>query len=251
MTDLRRDRSAGDRSNSSAGLGSAWLAARRGASGLTDARVDGLSRPSTGTRARRSSPRSPGPTTRAAARDELVVAMAPPAEGTFRRLRPGAAVAGPDGGGGGGRSGGRSRVETDTRWLGAPFIVMPRVEGHIIGALAHRDRWLRGLAPGRAGPRLRRLPGHPGRRSTGPMPGAAPAVPRRDNAAELDFWEEYLSWSTRRSAGAGPGRRPGLVPDATARPTSRRPRCCGATSGSRTRCIGDDLRGRWPSSTGT
>ena len=27
-------------------------------------------------------------------------------------------------------------------------------------------------------------------------PDAAPAVPRRDNGAELDFWEEYLSWST-------------------------------------------------------
>ena len=33
-------------------------------------------------------------------------------------------------------------VETDTRWLGAPFMVMPRVEGHIVGALAHRDPWL-------------------------------------------------------------------------------------------------------------
>src|ERR1019366_6440542 len=26
-------------------------------------------------------------------------------------------------------------------------------------------------------------------------PDSAPGVPRRDNAAELDFWEEYLSWS--------------------------------------------------------
>ena len=65
----------------------------------------------------------------------LVIRMGPPGEGTFRRydLVPqwqaqtaaaaaGVPVADPV-------------VETDTRWMGAPFIVMPRVEGHIIGAL--------------------------------------------------------------------------------------------------------------------
>ena len=38
-------------------------------------------------------------------------------------------------------------VEADDRWLGAPFMVMRRVDGHIIGALAHRDRWLRDRGP--------------------------------------------------------------------------------------------------------
>ena len=86
-------------------------------------------------------------------------------------------------------------LETDPAWLGAPFIVMPRVEGHIVGALAHRDPWLHRAGPGPAWPGLRRLPRHPGRHPPG-RPDSAPAVPRRDNGAELDFWEEYLSWST-------------------------------------------------------
>jgi aminoglycoside phosphotransferase (APT) family kinase protein len=86
-------------------------------------------------------------------------------------------------------------LETDTRWVGAPFIVMPRVDGHIVGAMAHRDRWLTGRSPDQRG----RV--HDGFLATLAAihradPDSAPAVPRRDNRAELDYWEEYLSWST-------------------------------------------------------
>ncbi len=86
-------------------------------------------------------------------------------------------------------------LEIDPTWLGAPFIVMPRVEGHIVGALAHRDPWLTGLD------RDRRAHVYDGFLATLATihradPDTAPAVSRRDNGAELDFWEEYLSWST-------------------------------------------------------
>jgi aminoglycoside phosphotransferase (APT) family kinase protein len=85
-------------------------------------------------------------------------------------------------------------LETDPSWLGAPFIVMPRLEGHIVGALAHRDRWLMGLTTQKRG----RV--HDGVLATlvaihRADPDVAPAVPRRDNGAELDFWEDYLQWS--------------------------------------------------------
>jgi aminoglycoside phosphotransferase (APT) family kinase protein len=86
-------------------------------------------------------------------------------------------------------------LETDPSWVGAPFILMPRVEGHIVSALAHRDRWLGAFTPEERG----RI--HDGLLHTLATihradPAAAPAVPRRDNRAELDHWEEYLSWST-------------------------------------------------------
>jgi aminoglycoside phosphotransferase (APT) family kinase protein len=86
-------------------------------------------------------------------------------------------------------------VETDPGWLGAPFMVMRRVDGHIVGALTHRDRWLSGLDPSEQRQvyenfvsmlaTIHRADVH-----------AAPAVPHRDNTAELDFWERYLRWSS-------------------------------------------------------
>ena len=86
-------------------------------------------------------------------------------------------------------------VEGDTAWIGTPFMVMSRIDGHIIGPLAHRDRWLTGRDP--ADQRqvydtflttlatIHRAD-----------PAAAPGVPRRDNGAELAFWAEYLRWSS-------------------------------------------------------
>ena len=86
-------------------------------------------------------------------------------------------------------------VETDTQWLGAPFLVMPRVSGHIIGELPHRDRWLGGLGPSDRG-RLYRsfiVTMSTVHRADA---GRAVDVPHRDNAAEMDFWDEYLMWSS-------------------------------------------------------
>jgi aminoglycoside phosphotransferase (APT) family kinase protein len=93
-------------------------------------------------------------------------------------------------------------LEEDAGWLGAPFMVMPNVDGHIIGALAHRDRWLRD----KTGDERRRL--HEGFVTTLDTvhradPALAPDVPRRDNGAELDFWADYLDWSSGGSPVAG------------------------------------------------
>lgn len=174
-----------------AGLGR-WLAHERG---LADPVVDRLSRPSAGYSSETIIAEVSWSDGGGRRRGSVVVRMEPPGSGTFANydLVPqwqaqmaaadvGVPVADPV-------------VETDTRWVGAPFIVMPRVEGHIVGALAHRDPWLAGLDPDRRG----RI--HDDFLATLAAihradPVAAPAVPRRDNGAELDFWEEYLSWST-------------------------------------------------------
>jgi aminoglycoside phosphotransferase (APT) family kinase protein len=84
--------------------------------------------------------------------------------------------------------------EADAGFLGTPFILMPRMDGHIIGPLAHLDPWLSGRSP------AERALVHDGFLSTVAAvqradPDDAPDVPRRDNGAELDHWEEYLSWS--------------------------------------------------------
>lgn len=86
-------------------------------------------------------------------------------------------------------------LETDYRWIGVPFLLMPRVDGHVVGAVAHRDPWLAGLGPDR---RARIYDDLLATVATVHRadPASAPSVPRRDNGAELDFWEEYLSWST-------------------------------------------------------
>jgi aminoglycoside phosphotransferase (APT) family kinase protein len=131
-------------------------------------------------------------------RRPLVIRMGPPGDGTFDNYdlvaqwqaqtaaaAAGVPVADPV-------------VETDVRWIGTPFMVMPRVEGHIIGALAYRDRWLGDRDPSERRrvfanfiSTLCRI-----HRADAQM---APAVARRDNAAELDFWDAYLAWSSAGS----------------------------------------------------
>jgi aminoglycoside phosphotransferase (APT) family kinase protein len=86
-------------------------------------------------------------------------------------------------------------LETDMQWLGAPFMVMPLVEGHIVGALAHRDKWLR-LRSEDDRHRLYRnfvttvVTIHRAEMST------VAGVPHRHNVAELAFWDDYLNWSS-------------------------------------------------------
>jgi aminoglycoside phosphotransferase (APT) family kinase protein len=169
-----------------------WLAAHRGLVGPV---VDNLSRPAAGYSSETVFADLTWSDAGVERRDALVVRMAPAAVGTFPRYdlvaqgqaqlaaaAVGVPVADPV-------------VETDPRWLGAPFMVMPRVPGHIVGALAHRDPWLAALAPAERD----RVYDHfldtlaAVHRAD---PGAAAAVPRRDNRAELDYWEGYLSWSS-------------------------------------------------------
>jgi len=86
-------------------------------------------------------------------------------------------------------------VETDAGWLGAPFMVMPLIEGTIIGAVAHLDRWLGAHDLADRGRVYRNFVAtlcaiHRA------DPSSAPGVARRDNLAELAFWDDYLLWSS-------------------------------------------------------
>ena len=186
---------AGLEDGADAGLASGlarWLTERRG---LTGVDVRSLTRPAAGYASQTVfvDLTTAGHTGR---RDEhLVVRMAPPGAGTFpdydllpqwqaqtAAARTGVPVPDPV-------------LETDPGWIGAPFIVMPRVDGHIIGPVAHLDPWLSGLTPGARARVHDRLLAELAaiHRSD---PGDAPDVPRRDIAGELSHWEEFLIWST-------------------------------------------------------
>jgi aminoglycoside phosphotransferase (APT) family kinase protein len=169
-----------------------WLSRRQGTSDLT---VSGLHRPSAGYSSETIILDASWSTSEDRHSASFVIRMAPAVAGTFRHYdlvsqcqaqmsaaAAGVPVADPV-------------VETDTRWIGAPFMVMPRVEGHIIGALSHRDGWLRALDEADRGLVYRNFVStlsaiH--RADT----SAADRVPRRRNGAELDFWDDYLKWSS-------------------------------------------------------
>ena len=127
--------------------------------------------------------------------EEIVVRLAPATPGVFRDYNlseqviaqraaaaVGVAIATPE-------------LITDVEWLGVPFVVMPRVRGHIIGEVEAIDPWLLSLSV------EERSEVHRGfvaatvatHRSDC---AAAAGVPQRDNTAELDFWDDYLMWSS-------------------------------------------------------
>jgi aminoglycoside phosphotransferase (APT) family kinase protein len=88
------------------------------------------------------------------------------------------------------------RVEQDTRWIGVPFLVMPRIAGHIVDEIPVLDRWLTDAAPDLN----RTVHGHyldivAAINRIDWRDGLAGVVPRRDLAAELDHWRGYLAWS--------------------------------------------------------
>lgn len=126
---------------------------------------------------------------------ELVVRLAPPTVGTFRdydlaqqttaqlaAAAAGVAVASPE-------------LVTDPQWLGVPFVVMPRVRGHIIGEVGALDPWLLSLAEGERAQVHEAFIGAVAGTHRADLAAAA-GVPERDNDAELDFWADYLDWSS-------------------------------------------------------
>ena len=127
--------------------------------------------------------------------ERLVIRMAPPMAGTFGDydvLAQGQAQAAASSAG---IPVANPTVEADPGWLGAPFVVMDRIDGRIIGELPLYDEWLRSLdEPARAGVHRRFIEtvADIHRVDT----GGADRVPRRDNAAELAHWSHYLDWSS-------------------------------------------------------
>jgi aminoglycoside phosphotransferase (APT) family kinase protein len=173
-----------------------WLTARRGTHRV---RIDSLRHPSVGHSSETvlvevawDGPDGPGS-------ESLVVRMAPPAAGTFfdydlavqaraqeLAARAGVPVAAP------------LLLERDPAWLGAPFLVMPRVAGHVVGESPAHDGWIDALDPARQA-RLHTnfldalVAIH---RADPSAAGAGATVPRRDNTAELEHWARYLDWSS-------------------------------------------------------
>lgn len=172
-----------------------WFACHEG---LPDPEVVALDRPSAGYSSETVLITVSWSTATGRSNRSLVIRMAPPELGTFRHYDLAVQCQAQEVAGAAGVPVADPVFERDPVWLGAPFMVMPRIDGHIVGSVTHLDRWVRGLSRFdqarlhrgfvAALGRIHRADAH-----------AASAVPRRDNAAELDFWADYLQWSSRGS----------------------------------------------------
>jgi aminoglycoside phosphotransferase (APT) family kinase protein len=128
-------------------------------------------------------------------REEFVVRLAPPTAGTFRDYDLGEQVAAQTAAAAAGVPIASPELVTDLEWLGVEFVVMPRVRGHIVGEVAALDPWLLAL---RVDERARVYDAFVDAVATTHRADRrrARGVPERDNAAELDFWADYLDWSS-------------------------------------------------------
>jgi aminoglycoside phosphotransferase (APT) family kinase protein len=169
-----------------------WLAHRHGVGPVV---VEQLARPSSGYSSETVFAEASWSADGARMNRSLVVRMPPSGPGTFDRhdlvaeleaqraaAAAGVPVADPE-------------VEVDPSWLGTPFMVMARVDGHIIGALAHRDRWLTGRSVADQGRIYANFIATLCAIHRSDV-AAAPKVPGRSTADELAFWADYLDWSS-------------------------------------------------------
>ena len=192
-----------------------WLRDRRGAPGLVVTRCE---RPSEGLSSDTLMLDVLDPE-RSAASEGLVVRLAPPAAGIFpaydlavqARAQEVAAA-------GGVPTAVPVDLEADPQWLGAPFLVMPAVAGHIPGSMPVRDRWVTESPEAAAAvscglydvlATLHRIDWR--------VAELDRVVPARDLDAELACWQDYLEW-----CGEGEVLVPALV-DALAWCTEHRP----------------------------
>lgn len=86
-----------------------------------------------------------------------------------------------------------AEVVVEQRWVGAPFLAMPLVDGHVPGEVAALDPWVRSLSPV-----VRRGLHDAVLDALVTLHAADPDgldLPWRDLAAELDWWQDYLAWS--------------------------------------------------------
>jgi aminoglycoside phosphotransferase (APT) family kinase protein len=123
-----------------------WLSVRRG----SDVQVDEVEHPSVGYSSATTMLRAQWNADGRVQEARLVVRMAPTPAGTFAdydlAVQHAAQVVAADAGV---PIAAPLETETDRSWLGAPFTVMPRVDGHIIGEAHPFDDWLVGLGAAR------------------------------------------------------------------------------------------------------
>jgi aminoglycoside phosphotransferase (APT) family kinase protein len=85
--------------------------------------------------------------------------------------------------------------EPDPMWIGRPFVLMRRVDGHVAGSVTLIDPWLTSLDEAARGRVARGLVEMLARIHRAVPPGPE-HVPHRDNGAELDHWDGFLDWSS-------------------------------------------------------
>lgn len=91
-------------------------------------------------------------------------------------------------------------VETDIRWLGAPFLVMPFVGGHVPGEVAALDPWITGSPPEAQAALLSGFVDALAavHRLDWRSAGLGGALRGADGGleAEIGWWEDYVRWSS-------------------------------------------------------
>ena len=86
-------------------------------------------------------------------------------------------------------------LETDAQWLGAPFLVMPAIEGHIPGPMPLRDAWVNeSIESSNAVSRRVYEVLAAIHRIDWRAAGLDHVIPVRGVDAELAYWTRYLEW---------------------------------------------------------
>jgi aminoglycoside phosphotransferase (APT) family kinase protein len=170
-----------------------WLAQRHGVDPVT---VDELERPSVGyssiTVLFRARWQADSPVT-----EHLVVRMAPTPVGLFADYDLGVQHAAQHAAAAAGVPVAIPLVEHDTEWLGAPFMVMPRVDGHIVNETPAFDPWVSELGLQGQAELHEHFVATLGQIHSADHTSAVEAgVAVRDDDAELEHWREYLAWSS-------------------------------------------------------
>jgi aminoglycoside phosphotransferase (APT) family kinase protein len=82
----------------------------------------------------------------------------------------------------------------DNRWVGAPFLVMPVVSGHVPGAVPLHDKWIVDAPPAVQRHMYERFIDQLAAIHRIPVHAVPDSIPRRDVDAELGYWRQYLQW---------------------------------------------------------
>jgi aminoglycoside phosphotransferase (APT) family kinase protein len=191
MTDAPSRHDPGDDTRVRRGLAT-WLAERRGADKVDLSRWE---RPSGGYSSDTVFVRATWSESGRSLDHELVLRTAPRGAGTFADYDLSAQVAAQRAAAAAGVPVADPVFEPDPGWIGHPFVVMRRVDGHVAGSVTLLDPWLTSLdesARGRVAEGLLAMLA----RIHGAVPPGPDDLPHRDNGAELDHWDAYLDWSS-------------------------------------------------------
>jgi aminoglycoside phosphotransferase (APT) family kinase protein len=170
----------------------AWLAERRGADGVV---LSGWHRPEGGYSSDTVFVRASWTGSGGSQRHELVLRTAPRGPGTFADYDLSAQASAQRAAADAGVPVAEPEFEPDPAWIGRPFVLMRRVDGHVAGSVTLLDPWLTSLDESARSRVARGLMEMLSRIHRAVPPGPD-LVPHRDNGAELDHWDAYVDWSS-------------------------------------------------------